>query len=87
MKSAMKRNLALVSLLIAAIGLASAPAKSKKHASLPEEFESAHTVFVESRDGHDITDISLDPDTRNAIQGLCFRLRWSDVYERRRGQS
>jgi hypothetical protein len=26
-------------------------------------------------------------DTRNAIQGLCFRLRWSDVYERRRGQS
>ena len=20
-------------------------------------------------------------ETRNAIQGLCFRLRWSDVYE------
>jgi hypothetical protein len=62
----MKRNLALISLLLAAIGLASAPAKSKKHASLPEEFESAHTVFVESRDG-DITDLRLDPEDRNAI--------------------
>jgi hypothetical protein len=66
MPSTMKRKLALLSLLIAAIGLTSAPAKSKKHASLPEEFESAHTVFVESRDG-DITDLKLDPEDRTAI--------------------
>ena len=62
----MKRKLALISLLIAVIGLVSAPAKSKKHASLPEVFESAHTVFVESRDG-DITDLTLDPEDRTAI--------------------
>jgi hypothetical protein len=66
MQSTMKRNLALLSLLITAIGLASAPAKSKKHTSVPEEFESAHTVFVESRDG-DITDLKLDPEDRTAI--------------------
>ena len=66
MQSTIKRNLALTTLLIAAIGLTSAPAKSKKHPSLPEEFESAHTVFVESRDG-DITDLKLDPEDRNAI--------------------
>jgi len=66
MQSTTKRNFALISLLIAAIGLTSAPAKSKKHFSLPEEFESAHTVFIESRDG-DITDLKLDPEDRNAI--------------------
>jgi len=66
MPSTMKRNLALLSLLITAIGLVSAPAKSKKRASVPEEFQSAHTVFVESREG-DITDLKLDPEDRNAI--------------------
>jgi len=62
----MQRNLVLVSLLIAVIGLGSMHAKSKKHPYLPETFESAHTVFVESRDG-DITDLQLNPQDRKAI--------------------
>jgi hypothetical protein len=66
MQSIMKRNVALLSLLIAAIGVVVAQAKDKKHASLPEAFQSAHTVFVESRDG-DITDLKLDPEDRTAI--------------------
>lgn len=66
MQSTIKRNCALMWPLIVAIALVSAPAKSKKHASLPGEFESAHTVFVESRYG-DITDLKLDPDDRTAI--------------------
>jgi hypothetical protein len=61
----MKRNLALFLFLIAFIGLV-AQAKDKKHASLPDAFLSAHTVFIESRDG-DITDLKLDPEDRNAI--------------------
>jgi hypothetical protein len=66
MQSTIKRHLALLSLLIAVLGLASAPAKSKKHPSLPDAFETAHTVFVESRDG-DITDLKLPPEDRTAI--------------------
>jgi len=62
----MKRKLAVFSLLVTAIGLVVAQAKDKKHASLPEAFQSAHTVFVESRQG-DITDLKLDPEDRNAI--------------------
>jgi hypothetical protein len=62
----MKRNLAVLSLLIATIGLGVTQAKSKKHSNLPEAFESAHTVFVETRDG-DITDLKLDPEERTAI--------------------
>ena len=62
----MQRKLFIVSTLIAAVGLLPAQAKSKKHPSLPEAFQSAHTVFVESRQG-DITDLRLDPEDRNAI--------------------
>ncbi|WP_263352662.1 hypothetical protein [Acidicapsa acidisoli] len=62
----MRRNSAVLLLLLVFAGLDSATAKSKKP-SLPEAFETAHTVFVETRDGVDITDIRLDPDDRNAI--------------------
>ena len=47
-------------------GSGTATAKSKKP-SLPEAFENAHTVFVETRDARDITDLALDPEERNAI--------------------
>jgi hypothetical protein len=47
-------------------GLAVATAKTKKP-SVPEEFQTAKTVFVETRDAHDITDISLGRDDREAI--------------------
>jgi hypothetical protein len=62
----MKLKLALISLLMAAVGLGSAQAKDKKHANLPEAFQTAHTIFVESREG-DITDLKLDSDDRRAI--------------------
>ena len=62
----MQRKLAVVLLLLAVIGPGSTHAKSKKHPYLPETFESAHTVFVESRDG-DITDLQLNPQDRKAI--------------------
>jgi hypothetical protein len=62
----MRRNLPVLALLLAIAGSTPAIAKPKKP-SLPEAFETAHTVFVEARNDHDITDISLDPDDRNAI--------------------
>jgi hypothetical protein len=62
----MRRNLPAFVLLLAIAGSAPATAKPKKP-SVPEAFEAAHTVFVEARDDHDITDIWLDPDDRNAI--------------------
>jgi hypothetical protein len=62
----MRRNLPAFVLLLAITGSAPATAKPKKP-SAPEAFETAHTVFVEARDDHDITDIWLDPDDRKAI--------------------
>ena len=62
----MRRNLLTSVLLLVITGSAPATAKPKKP-SVPEPFESAHTVFVEARDDHDITDIWLDPDDRKAI--------------------
>lgn len=53
-------------LLLAVAGTAAATAKPKKP-SLPEAFETASTVFVETRYAQNITDISLDPDDRKAI--------------------
>ncbi len=43
----------------------SLPATAKK-ASLPEQFQTARTVFVETQGG-DITNLHLDPEERNAI--------------------
>jgi hypothetical protein len=62
----MRRTRPAFLLLLVIIGSVSASAKPKKP-SVPEAFESAHTVFVEARDDRDITDISLDPDDRSAI--------------------
>jgi hypothetical protein len=62
----MRRNLPAFILLLAITGSAPATAKPKKP-SVPEAFETAHSVFVEARDAHDITDIRLDPDDRKAI--------------------
>jgi hypothetical protein len=62
----MRRNLTAFVLLLAIAGPSPAIAKPKKP-SVPEAFETAHTVFVEARDERDITDISLDPDDREAI--------------------
>jgi hypothetical protein len=62
----MRRNLPSFLLLLAITGSVSASAKPKKP-SVPEAFETAHTVFVEARDDRDITDILLDPDDRSAI--------------------
>ena len=62
----MRRNLTAFVLLLAITGPSPAIAKPKKP-SVPEAFETAHTVFVEARDERDITDISLDPDDREAI--------------------
>jgi hypothetical protein len=62
----MRRNLPAFVLLLAITGSAPATAKPKKP-SLPEAFETAHTVFVETRDARDITDIRLDRDDRKAI--------------------
>jgi hypothetical protein len=62
----MRRNLPAFVLLLAITGSAPATAKPKKP-SVPEVFETAHTVFVETRNADDITDISLDPDEREAI--------------------
>jgi hypothetical protein len=66
MEYSMRRNFPAFALLLAIAGSAPATAKPKKP-SVPEAFEAAHTVFVEARDAHDITDIWLDPDDRNAI--------------------
>lgn len=60
----MKRKPAIFLMLLAAVGFASA---KPKHPSLPEIFETAKTIHVEARDARDITDISLDPETRNTI--------------------
>jgi len=63
----MKRKLLVFLLLTAATGFGLAQGKSKKHSNVPEAFENAHSVFVETRDGGDITDIKLDPEDRNAV--------------------
>ncbi|MFC5863113.1 hypothetical protein ACFPT7_12475 [Acidicapsa dinghuensis] len=55
----------LVLLLIVFTGAAISQAKSKKP-GLPEQFEKAKTVFVESRYG-DLTDLRLNRDQRDAI--------------------
>jgi hypothetical protein len=62
----MSRNLPALALLLAVIGSVPATPKPKKP-SLPEAFETARTVFVEAPGDHDITDIWLDPDDREAI--------------------
>lgn len=51
--------------LVLSIVFAAAPAYAKKP-NIPEEFQTAKTVFVETQGG-DITNIHLDPDERNAI--------------------
>jgi hypothetical protein len=63
----MKRKPAYSLFLIVVACLSSAQSYAKKHPSLPEIFSTAQTVFVETRDGGDITDIKLDPDDRTAI--------------------
>ena len=60
----MKRKSAVFLMLLVAAGFASA---KPKHHGLPEAFETARTVHVETLDARDITDISLDRQTRNAI--------------------
>jgi hypothetical protein len=60
----MKHKPRIFLVLLVAAGFASA---KPKHPSLPEVFETAKTVHVETLDTRDITDISLDPETRNAI--------------------
>jgi hypothetical protein len=70
----MRRNLPAVVLLLAIAGSVPATAKPKKP-SVPEAFESAHTVFVEARDDRDITDISLDPDSRQAILDVQYGIQ------------
>jgi hypothetical protein len=60
----MKLKTAIFLVLLAAAEFA--PAKPK-HPSLPEVFETAKTVHVETLDARDITDISLDPEIRNTI--------------------
>jgi len=65
----MNLHLPLLALLLALLASAPAIAKPKKP-TLPEAFSTAHTVFVETRDARDITDIALDPETRNAILDL-----------------
>jgi hypothetical protein len=62
----MRRNLPAFIILLAITGSTAATAKPKKP-SVDEAFATAHTVFVEARDDHDITDIWLDPDDRQAI--------------------
>ena len=62
----MRRTLPVFLLFTVLAGSGTATAKSKKP-SLPEAFENAHTVFVETRDARDITDLALDPEERNAI--------------------
>jgi hypothetical protein len=61
----MRRKLPLFLLLVTVAASGSAFAKSKKP-SVSEAFQTAHTIFVESRDG-DITDLRLEPDDRKAI--------------------
>jgi hypothetical protein len=63
-RSTVKRKSAIFLLLLAAAACACA---KPKHPSLPQVFESAKTVHVETHDARDITDISLDHATRNAI--------------------
>jgi hypothetical protein len=62
----MRRKFPVLFLLLVIAGLGPAIAKSK-NSSVPEVFETAHTVFVEARDGVDITDIKLNREDRNAI--------------------
>jgi hypothetical protein len=66
LRQIMKHKLAFLLLLIATTTVGHAQNKPKKHPGLPEAFENAHTVFVETREG-DITDITLDPQDRTAI--------------------
>jgi Neuraminidase (sialidase) len=64
MKSQLRRPF-LLTLALFFVVLPSLQARAKK-ASLPEQFQTAKTAFVETRDG-DITNLHLDPEDRNAI--------------------
>ena len=64
----MNRHLPIL-LLFLTLAMPLSIAKPKKP-TVPEAFSTAHTVFVETRDARDITDIGLDPETRNAILDL-----------------
>jgi hypothetical protein len=58
-----KRWIPAALFLVLTLGFDSAHAKKP---SIPEEFQTAKTVFVETQGG-DITNLRLDPDDRNAI--------------------
>jgi hypothetical protein len=60
----MERKSVVFLMLLVVAGFASA---KPKHHVLPEVFETAKTVHVETIDERDITDISVDRQTRNAI--------------------
>lgn len=60
----MERKSVILLMLLVVAGFASA---KPKHHGLPEVFETAKTVHVETLDERDITDISVDRQTRNAI--------------------
>jgi hypothetical protein len=60
----MKLRPAICLVLLVLAGFASA---KPKHNSLPEVFETAKTVHVETLDARDITDITLDPEIRETI--------------------
>lgn len=60
----MKRTFAIFLMLLAGAGVATAKAR---HPSVSAAFATARTVYVETIDGDDLTDIHLDPDTRSAI--------------------
>lgn len=63
----MKRKTAIFLVLFTVVGFASA---KPKRPSLPEVFETAKSVHIETSDARDITDISLDPKIRNTILNL-----------------
>jgi hypothetical protein len=60
----MKRESVVFLMLLVVAGFATA---KPKHHGLPEVFETAKTVHVETLDARDITDISVGRQTRNAI--------------------
>jgi len=62
----MRRTLPVLLLFTVLAGSGTATAKPKKP-SLSEAFETARTVFIETRDGRSILDLSLDQEERNAI--------------------
>jgi len=60
----MERKSVVFLMFLVVAGIASA---KPKHHGLPEIFETAKTFHVETFDARDITDISVDRQTRNAI--------------------